>query len=188
MCRTEGKSSTEVQFTPDMTLHIGKDLFLANHKNKQRFIDLLSCKLRNNGCVTFCSEGDADCMIVAEVQESAKGKETVVVDDDTDLLVLLVCHFNSDSEEVFLKKSRKPFRCWNIKQFQSSLSSLCHILPVIHAAIGCDTTSRAFGTGKRTGFQKFLSSERLCELAETFLKNLDKDEIVAAAEQMLLSV
>jgi len=43
--RGRGKSSPDVQFTPNMTLQTRKDLFLANSINKQRFINLLSSEL-----------------------------------------------------------------------------------------------------------------------------------------------
>ena len=151
--RTKGKSSAEVQFTPDMTLQTRKDLFLSNPQNKQRFIDFLSDELQRNSCVAVCAQSDADCMIVAEALESAKKQVTVDVGDNADLLVLLCYHVNDGLYDIFLQPSRKvslkPTRCWNIKHTQTSPGDLCHLLPFIHAVTGCDTTSRPFGTGKR---------------------------------------
>lgn len=142
-------------------------------------------------CMVVCSEGDADCMIVAEALESAKSKVTVVVGDDTDLLVLLIYHANRQDKDIFLQQSRnagtKPAKCWNIKYVQLSLGKLCHILPVIHAVTGCDTTSRPFGIGKRTGLRKFQRSERLCNLAEVFLADKEQ-EVVDAGQQILLAL
>lgn len=190
--RSKGKSSTDIHFTPDMTLQTRKDLFLANPNNKQRFIDLLSSELQKNMCMVVCSEDDADCMIVAEALDSAKSKVTVVVGDDTDLLVLLIYQANRQDMDIFLQQSRnvgtKPTKCWNIKHVQLSLGKLCHILPVIHVVTGCNTTSRPFGIGKRTGLQKFQRSERLCKLAEMFLEDKEEQEFVDAGQQIMLAL
>ena len=51
--RCKGKSPTDVHITPEMVLHTKRDAFLANPKNKQRFIDLLSSELHKkvHGCL-----------------------------------------------------------------------------------------------------------------------------------------
>lgn len=190
--RCKGKSSTDVQFTSDMTLQTRKDLFLANPINKQRFINLHSSELQKHMCKAVCCEGDADTKIVAEALGSAKSKATVVVGDDTDLLILLIHQANREDQDIFMQQSRhsatKPAKCWHIKQVQQSLGKFCQILPVIHAITGCDTTSRAFGIGKRTGLRTFLQSDSLCQLAQVFLVDKDVKDIVDAGQKILVAL
>lgn len=60
-------------------------------------------------------------------------------------------------------------------------------MPAIHAATGCDTTSRPFHLGKVSGLNKFKKSQQLCQLAEKFMTHgKNKREIFDAGEQMLV--
>ncbi len=67
-----------------------KDTFLLNPKDKQRFLCMLSRALQNTGCVTHHADGVADLLIFKTAIESCQTKPTVLVGDDTDLLVLCV--------------------------------------------------------------------------------------------------
>ena len=120
-------------------------------QNKQYFIELLGEVLQEAGCEVFLAQADADVLIVQKAIESANSKDTVLVGDDVDLLVLLLYHLTSASYNLFLapelKKNAK--KCvWNIKQAREDLGlfSCKHIL-FQHALMGCDTTSRLFGFG-----------------------------------------
>ncbi len=65
-------------------------------------------------------ENDADVLIVLTAVASARHKETVLIGDDTDLLVLLLHHADMDAHEVFLKsepkKSAQQNKIWCIRQ------------------------------------------------------------------------
>ena len=87
--RAAGKAGATVTFTENMKVTLKKDNFLANPKNKQRFINMLSCFLREDNCPTYHAEGDDDVLIVKTAVESARERNTVLVGDDTDLFVLL---------------------------------------------------------------------------------------------------
>ena len=63
--------------------------------NKQKFITLLSQRLEEAGCVIQQARGDADVLIVQTTIASAAQRETILVGDDTDLLVLLIHHANN---------------------------------------------------------------------------------------------
>jgi len=93
---------------------------------------------------------------------------------------------------MFLQQSRnvstKPAKCWQIQHAQQSLGKLCQILPVIHAMTGCDTTSRAFGIGKRSGLRKFVKSDALCQLAQVFLEDKEGMDIVDAGQKILVAL
>ena len=89
----------------------------------------------------------------------SKSKTTLLIGEDTDLLVLLL-HHSSDCVGLFMTSTPKanastPPKVWNITEVQNVLKpSLCKILPIIHAISGCDTTSRIDGIGKGTALKK----------------------------------
>ena len=90
--RSKGKKGVSVCFTQDMSLTVTKDIFLNDPTNKQCFIQMLGEKLANEGCKVFHGPADADLLIVKKTVESALSMDTVLVGDDTDLLVLLIFH------------------------------------------------------------------------------------------------
>jgi len=88
-------------FASDMVLKSKKDEFLANKSNKQKFINLLIDKLEMAGCTTDHATGDApDLLIVQTTVTSAKCIPTVLVGDDTDLLVLLCYHADMNTYDI----------------------------------------------------------------------------------------
>ena len=101
-----------------MHLTTRKDQFLANKENKERFINMLSMKLVERSCKTYHASGDTDLLIVQKSVELASAVNTVLVGDDTDLLILLIYHASLDSCSLFLKpeprKSTKKSLVWNI--------------------------------------------------------------------------
>ena len=60
--------------------------FLSNSTNKQQFIIMLSCFLERN-CKIYHASGDADVMNVQKAVELARVADTLLVGDDTDILV-----------------------------------------------------------------------------------------------------
>ena len=78
----------DVQFTPDMLLSEKKEEFLSNTTNKQRFIHLVGRCLEENGIPVQHAQGDADCVIVQVALRSTMKYVTVLVGEDTDLLLL----------------------------------------------------------------------------------------------------
>ncbi|KAK3744094.1 hypothetical protein QZH41_005421, partial [Actinostola sp. cb2023] len=73
-----------VHFDNNMVLKSKKEEFLANKENKQRFINLLSDRLKEAGYTTIHASGDADVCIVQTAVRLARFNETVLVGDDTD--------------------------------------------------------------------------------------------------------
>ena len=66
-----------------------KDCSLSNKSNKQRFITLLALHLKRRGIGVLHAGADADVLVVQTAVASAERHNTVLVGDDTDLLVLL---------------------------------------------------------------------------------------------------
>ena len=92
----------EVTFTGDMKLTMSKDVFLSNVANKQNFTDMLSHYLQLAGCLTEHAEEDADLLIAQTAVQSAATKNTVLVADDTDPVILLCYYSDPDGFELFM--------------------------------------------------------------------------------------
>ena len=105
--RAGGKTGTTVTFSDDMTVTMKKDHFLSNSSNKQSFINMLSGYLQKRNCQTRHSQADADLFIVQTSVESARRINTVLVGDDTDLLILLCYHTELDAFELFFQPEPK---------------------------------------------------------------------------------
>ena len=73
------------------TLSVKKDVVLRNKENKQCFINIVSEKLKEGVCDSIHAAGDADVLIVQCVVSVAATGDTVVIADDTDILILF-CH------------------------------------------------------------------------------------------------
>ena len=68
---------------------------------------LLAQALQNEGCVTYHANGYAYLLIVKTAIESAQTKTTVLVGDDTDLLVPLWYHTPEDGHDLYFKPEPK---------------------------------------------------------------------------------
>ena len=192
--RSKGKKGATVTLAEDMCLTMPKDQFLSNTDNKQRFINVLSEQLKRKNCQIHQAPGGADLLIVQTTVESSITTTTVLVGDDTDLLVLLCYHASMDYHDVFFRpearKNTKAPRVWNVKAVKEQLGpELCTHILFLHAVLGCDTTSRLYGIGKGASLKKFSSSSHFREMAKVFArKSVSSDDIAAAGEQALVSL
>ena len=117
---------------------------------------------------------------------------TVLVGEDTDLLIILLHHANMDDKELYFKPEPKSnarnVRLWNIKKSKEKLGS-CIIskLLFIHAITGCDTTSRLFGIGKAASLAKIQCSGEFSKAADAFMQDkANKEGIMKAGENALV--
>ena len=192
--RSKGKASATVTVTANMTTTIKKDQFLANQKNKQQFILLLSAELEKCNCKIYHAIGDADLLIVQKAVQSAVTNKTELVGEDTDLIVLLCYHANLDSRDLFFcpepKRNMKKPRVWNIRSTKEKLGKdICSNILFIHAVLGCDTTSRLFGIGKGTSLSKFKGSSLFREQAKVFHSDLaSAHDVIDAGEKALVLI
>lgn len=97
----------EIVFTNDMHLINTKEEFLSNYKNKQRFIVQLAKRLNEKGVMALHAESDADLKIVMTALECAVTASTIVIGEDTDLLILLLHYSNESHEEIHIKSEPK---------------------------------------------------------------------------------
>ena len=108
--------------------------------------------------------GDADVDIVKAAVEASRLHTTTLIGEDTDLLVLLLYYAQGDTMALYFKSDRtKPdgsFKVYDINRLKDILGhDLCSQLLFIHAMTGCDTTSRIFGVGKKSAFQKLVKGD-----------------------------
>lgn len=152
-----------VVLTPKMVMILKKEEFLANIENRQLFINLLGKSLETEGRMVVHTSGDADGLIVRKAIESAQRRETVLIGDDTDLLVLLCCHAVTDSKNVYFqlepKAKAKKRRVWDIMETMKALGDVCNNILFIHALVGCDSTSRVHGIGNAATLQKVMNNK-----------------------------
>ena len=190
--RRAGAYGPTVNFDSTMIAKLKIEEFIANKENKQKFIHLLRNKLEQSGCSTIHSEGDADLRIVQTAIQSSRSITTLLVGDDTDLLVLLCYHAEMNANELFFKsepKQRsKTRKTWNIKRTKTSLgANVCTNILFVHAILGCDTTSRIHGIGKGVALTKIRTDALFREQANVFNHpGASKDEVIMAGEKALL--
>ena len=186
---TGGEVGIEVTFTGDVKLTMSKDVFLSNVANKQ---NMLSHYLQLAECLTEHAEEDADLLIAQTAVQSAATKNTVLVADDTDLVILLCYYADPDGFDLFMQFSTrgttKKNRIWDIKVTQSELGAyICNNILFIHAILGCDTTSRLYGLGKGLSLKRFTSSALFRDKAEQFCKkDTTVDDVIDAGEAALV--
>ena len=90
--RTGTEMGVYVDFTGRRFLKLKKNPFLANPRNKQKCINLMSSQMEKEGIHLNKSSGDADYDIAMSACALAQTKPVIIVGDDTDLLILLQHH------------------------------------------------------------------------------------------------
>ena len=126
------------------------------------------------------------------IVQSAAAKSTVLVADDTDLVILLCYYADPDGFALFMQCSTrgttKENRIWDIKVTQSELGAdICNNILFIHTILGWDTTSRLYGLGKGLSLKRFTSSASFRDKAEQFCKkDATVDDVIDAGEAALV--
>jgi len=147
--------------TDDSTQIGAQEPFLANVCNKKALINLLKGCFARTDIKVSQAVGDADTEIVSVALRlaSAATDPVAVVAEDTDIIVLLLYHWQSTMSDVFVYSEGNSNRgqknvagkCISIRAVQHKISTdICHMLPAVHAFGGCDSTSAVFGHGKGT--------------------------------------
>ena len=181
--RASSHIGAEVSFKPEMQLTMKKKPFLANPKNKQKFLYFIGSELEKAGIEVQHSGGDADYDIVSTACTMACRRYVTVVGDDTDLLVLLLHYLSPSHHVIFLQTTSKII---NIKTLKDNLDpDLVASLLFLHAITGCDTVSRPHGIGKVMAMGK---CDQLKEHASAFVKSSQSHDEVNRHGQGTLEV
>ena len=179
------KTSATVKFNENMTAPTVTG-FLQNDSNKSRFIDMLGRALEEEGCNVKYAETDADTLIVSEAVTLGTERNVVLVGNDTDLLVLMLHHWNNTTTSAhMIMQNGKTTHILDIAETQRQLDQdvLNHVL-FAHALGGCDSTSRLFGIGKLTPVRK-LKALAFKECAEVFKANSTEEDVAKAGQDAI---
>ena len=181
--RVGSELGVDVDLGQDMMLKMKKKPFLANPRNEQKFIYLLASELQKEECVDVKhAREDADVDIVQSACAISTTCPVIVVGDDTDLLVLLIHHFDvSKHKDIFMQTSSKLISVYALKQNLDD--SLISSLLFIHSLTGCDTTSRPHGIGKVSALAKHANLKVFAKMF--MLQNKTSREIEQAGKQAL---
>jgi hypothetical protein len=192
--RSKGVMGTYVMFTKETPFRSKKEVFLANNSNKQAFINMLGEALQDRGISSVHATADADVIIVKTTIESASKKQTTLIGEDTDLLVLLCFYAQLDAKDIFFRSDKvqnriKQPKIWNIKKTKLVLGiHICEILPAIHALTGCDTTSRMFGIGKGNVLKKVKVNKTLQQEFQNFQNSESQESVINVGEGLLVAL
>ncbi|GBL72265.1 hypothetical protein AVEN_115229-1 [Araneus ventricosus] len=141
-------SSHKIIFNEATCPETSQEQFLANERNKVRFIDRLKKFLQKAKVTVKQAVEDADLLIV-ETAVSVKSQydNIFVVGEGIDLLVLLTGLAPMKENLYFRKcgKGRTPDVLYSTTSFKYKFSRM---ILFIHAFSGCDTSSALFGHGK----------------------------------------
>ena len=190
--RAGGAVGPAVIFNDNTVLKIKKQDFLANKVNKQRFIFVLGDVLQQAGFYIEHAQGDADLHIVKAAIGSAGTQDTVLIGDDTDLLVLLLYHCPLNVRQIFLKpepklNSLKAPKVWDIKETKQSLGlDICNHILFIHALLGCDSVSRVHGIGKGAPLKKMKTKHFLEQAVVFAVDDVQRQAVIDAGEKALV--
>ena len=89
-----------------MKLQKKKEEFLSNSRIKQRIISYIGEKLRAKGFEVVYVKDDADYLILKTAVTKAENSETIVLGNDTDLLILLLYHLPPNAKTLYFESSK----------------------------------------------------------------------------------
>ena len=116
------------------------------------------------------AKDDADCLIVKTTLDVAASSTTVLIGEDTDLLVLLLYHVTDNLHGVYIMPSGRKAKLWDIKTARAKIGTeTCKRLLFAHAISGCDTTSRMMNIGKSLPVKLLRKSILFQKIADVFM-------------------
>ena len=189
--RSRKHTSVDIMFDETMIPTVPQDKFLANQKNKARFIVMLKESCATAGIRTMQAREDADVLIVNTAMNLAEDHSLVViVGEDIDLLVIMVGRCRGIYDNVYFLKPGKG------KTSSSMFSPNCQLEEIIadnilflHAIGGCDTTSALFKVVKMKCLQALKKNPELNKIIEIYKDPLaDIEEISRAGHRFLASL
>ena len=135
--RAGDKTATIVTFTEDMKLSHEERPLLVKFKQHR---NTLNSSLQKVNRQTRHSQADADLLIDQIAVESARRVDTLLVRDDTDLLIYCA-----------ITQKQTPINCFSsLSQVLKEIlgEEMCNIILVIHAILRCDTKGGSVGPVK----------------------------------------
>jgi hypothetical protein len=189
--RRATKSSPDVVFDSKMIAYRNQGAFLSNNRNKAQFVIHLIESFRGEGYLVHQAHDDADTLIVEKAIQCAHSEKDTVVANDTDILVLLVCHFESAMMDIFLHYdvSTRRANSKNVLSIRDICNAIGHTavqqLLVVHALSGCDTTSCLYGYSKTSIWKRVTGNGKTLELTNVIEYSDSRESIVNAGLQLM---
>ena len=101
----------------------------------------------------------------------------------------------NDGQSIFSTSEQKlrskvNTKLWGIKYVKSKLGNkMCKAILLIHALLGCDTTSRLYSIGNSVAIQRFERKESFRHLTKIFNNpTSSREDVISAGERLLLIV
>ena len=114
-----------------------------------------------------------------------------MIGEDTDLLVLLLYHYTVAGKELYFRSDKENPHIYDIRKLKTLFEDhVCTSLLFAHAFTGCDTTSRIFGIGKKSAFQKVIANDAVFSSCSRIFcsPNSDHSTIEIAGAKAMLSL
>ena len=114
-------------------------------------------------------------LVVQMAIEAASQGATILIRDDTGLLVLLCFHADTNSHPLYFRsegnQAREQNRIWHVNELRWTFGpETCHLLPFVHALSGCNTTLQLYGIGERAALRKLTIDASFRNDARVFTK------------------
>ena len=162
--------------------------FLHNKNNKYRLIEFISMDFQSNKFTVKQHTGDADTLIIstALLMEDEKKQPVVVVANDTDILVMLVCLSRSNGN-IQLLHSHNPIQLKNTQEIRCVNASVSDHLLFLHSMTGCDTTSALYMKGKTKALD-VMKSQSSSQIYVFTSQRSAHDDVAQHGEDFLLQL
>ena len=190
LLRSQAQASADVLFDESMIATFTQARFLANEKNKSRFISMLKKRFEESNYTVQQAAEDADTLIVRTAISMSSSFQSVFIVEDSDLLVLLIALEKAHPNVHFLKpgKGKTEEKIYSQQSLHIPTIVADNIL-FLHAFSSCDTMSAIFGQGRNKFLKVFQNSEDLHHVVKVFQdESADSDTIAAAGEQFLTTL
>lgn len=102
-----------------------------------------------------CALEEADTKMIYHLSRLPQSTEVTVVSPDTDVLVLLIRHFNRISKETKLRLAKNIY---SIRDVRETIGQRADVITAFHALTGCDTVGSFFRKGKQVAWAAFLKA------------------------------
>ena len=156
-------------------------------------MNLLGLHLKDKGCTVTHAPDDADVLIAMTAVNEANSATTIVIGEDTDVLVLLCYHAGGSAYNIYytsdVKSGVKKKKIWDINRTRQTLGlAVSELLPVIHAFSGCDTTSHIYGVGKGVLLKKAISDSLFRDEMSIFLQDVSHNLVENAGQNIFVNL
>ena len=135
-----------------------KDDFLSTGANKQALILLIMERMKQKGYDFIQAEGYTDVEIAKAAISMSAFRPSNFIGEDTDLLIFLLFHtdvYIYKYTALYSRSDKVKSYVYNIQVLKQVLcEAVCNDLLFLHVFTGCDSVSRVFGIGKKSGFHE----------------------------------